>query len=374
MKFIIPILALSFSSFIVQAQNTTPTPMSATKIKDGGPATDALLNGPSSVKLDAAGNMYICDYDNNRIRKVDVKTGIITTIAGTGKHGFAGDGGPATDAALKGPTDVAIDSKGNIYIADSYNNRIRKIDASTGIINTIVGTGRIGFGGDGGPALKAQINIPSSVAVDSAGNIYIADFGNNVIRKVDVKTGNISTIAGDGKEGKKGDGGPATDAELDKPGGVAVTASGDVYIADETNCKIRKVDASTGTISAVAGTGKEGHKGDGGPATAAQLSKPCSVALDAAGNIYIADEYNAEIRKVDASSGDISTIAGTGKEGINTDDGDATSTMLDSPCGIAVDAKGNVYLTDHVTNIVRKIDSSGDMSTVAGKYVAPKKN
>jgi sugar lactone lactonase YvrE len=372
MKITLAIAAITLSSLIAYSQNPVPA-MSATKIKDGGPATDALLNGPSSVKTDAAGNLYISDYDNNRVRKVDAKTGVITTIAGTGKHGFAGDGALATDAALKGPSDIAIDAKGNIYIADSYNNRIRKIDIATGNINTVVGTGRMGYTGDGGPALKATLNIPSSVAVDPAGNIYIADFGNNVIRKVDATSGNISTIAGDGKEGKKGDGGAATDAELDKPGGVAVTSSGDVYIADEVNCKIRKVDGSTGIITAVAGTGKEGKKGDNGPATSAQLSKPCSVALDAAGNIYIADEYNAEIRKVDASSGDITTIAGTGKEAVDAADGDATTTALDAPCGVAVDASGNVYLADHLTSLIRKIDSSGDMSTVAGKYVEPKK-
>jgi len=364
-------LAFSFVSIIASAQTVTPS-MPAAKIKDGGPATAALLNAPANVKVDAAGNVYIADYSNNRVRKVDAKTGVITTVAGSGKQGFNGDGGPATDAAFKGVNDIAVDSAGDIFIADQFNNKIRKVDGKTGIVTTVAGSHQ-GSNGDDGPATKAQLNMPTSVGVDAAGNIYISDFGNNKIRKVDAKTGNISTIAGDGKEGKKGDDGPAKDAEIDQPGGMFVTPAGDVYFADEVNCKVRKIDGKTGDISTVAGNGKEGKKGDGGSATVAQLSKPCGVAMDAQGNIYIADEYNFKIRRVDAGSGEISTFAGTGKEGANGDEGDATSVALSGPCGIAVDSKGIVYFTDHTTNLVRKVDTSGDMTVFAGKYVEPKK-
>ena len=365
------ILAFSFITMAAQAQTVTPS-MPAAKIKDGGPATAALLNAPANVKVDAAGNVYIADYSNNRVRKVDAKTGVITTVAGSGKQGFAGDGGPATDATFKGVSDIAIDSAGDIFVADQFNNKIRKVDGKTGIVTTVAGT-HMGSNGDDGPATKAQLNMPNSVAVDAAGNIYISDFGNNKIRKVDAKTGTISTIAGDGKEGKKGDDGPAASAEIDQPGTILVTSNGDIYFADEVNCKIRKIDGKTGDISAVAGTGKEGKKGDGAAATAAQLSKPCGIAIDAQGNIYIADEYNFRVRKVDASSGEISTIAGTGKEGANGDEGDGTTVALSGPCGVAVDKNGNVYFTDHTTNLVRKVDGSGDMTVFAGKYVEPKK-
>ena len=293
---------------------------------DGGPAVEAELYNPAGVAVDGAGNLYIADASNNGIRKVD-STGTITTIAGTGELGFSGDGGPAVEAELYDPAGVAVDSAGNLYIADSGNQRIRKVDL-TGTITTIAGTGEFGFSGDGGPAVEAELHSPRGVAVDSAGNLYIADSRNRRIRKVD-STGTITTIAGTGEFGFSGDGGPAVEAELRSPRGVAVDSAGNVYIADSGNRRIRKVD-STGTITTIAGTGEFGFSGDGGPAVEAELRSPYGVAVDSAGNVYIADVIDQRIRKVD-STGTITTIAGTGEFGFSGDGGPAVEAELRRP-------------------------------------------
>ena len=328
---------------------------------DGGPAVEARLAFPRDVAVDSAGNVYIADSWNVRIRKVD-STGTITTIAGTGESGFSGDGGPAIQAALNYPRGVAVDSAGNVYIADTWNDRIRKVD-STGTITTIAGTGEWGFSGDGGPAAAARLASPSDVAVDSAGNLFIADRANDRIRKVD-STGTITTIAGTGESGFSGDGGPAIQAALDDPFGVAVDSAGNVYIADTDNVRIRKVD-STGTITTIAGTGESGFSGDGGPAVEAELRHPRGVAVDSAGNVYIADTDNVRIRKVD-STGTITTIAGTGESGFSGDGGPAIQAALNYPRGVAVDGAGNVYIADIGNHRIRKVDSAGVISTVAG--------
>ena len=328
---------------------------------DGGPATQARLNYPYGVAVDGAGNLYIADRYNNRIRRVD-STGTITTIAGTEKRGFSGDGGPAIQAPLFLPTGVAVDGAGNLYIADQYNHRIRKVD-STGTITTIAGTGERRFGGDGGPAIQAQLDEPTGVVVDGAGNLYIADLANHRIRKVD-STGTITTIAGTGERGFGGDGGPATQAHLNYPYGGAVDGAGNLYIADLTNHRIRKVD-STGTITTFAGTGERGFGGDGGPAIQAQLDAPSGVAVDEAGNLYIADWSNARIRKVDGT-GTITTIAGTGERGFGGDGGPATQAQLDDPTGVAVDGAGTLYIADQYNHRIRRVDSTGTITTIAG--------
>ena len=277
---------------------------------DGGPAIQAALDRPSGVAADGAGNLFIADMDNHRIRKVD-PAGVISTVAGTGVFGSGGDGGPAVDARLFYPKGVAVDGAGNLFIADMDNHRIRKVDPA-GVISTVAGTGEFfgGFGGDGGPAIQADLDSPSGVAVDGAGNLFIADMGNHRIRKVDA-AGTITTIAGSGEtgffgggfSGDGGDGGPAIQADLDSPSGVAVDGAGNVFIADRDNHRIRKVDAA-GVISTVAGTGVFGFGGDGGPADLAQLRRPYDVALDGTGNLYIADSSNHRIRVLTPMTGD----------------------------------------------------------------------
>jgi len=256
---------------------------------DNGPATGAELFQPLGVALDSAGNVYVADSSNNRIRKVS--NGVITTVAGNGTPGFSGDGGPATSTGLNYPSGVALDSAGSLYIADAGDNRIRKV--SNGVITTVAGTGGWGgYGGDGGPATSAWLLVPSGVAVDSAGSLYIADAGNNRIRKV--SNGVITTVAGNGTLGYSGDGGPATNAQLNGPEGVAVDSGGNIYIADMDNNRIRKV--SNGVITTVAGNGTQGLSGDNGPAVSAELYRPEGIAVDATGNLYIADTWNNRIR------------------------------------------------------------------------------
>ena len=331
---------------------------------DGGAATAAMLTSPQGVALDGSGNLYIADRDVNRVRKVDT-SGNISTVAGTGSFGDSGDGGAATAATLGSPRGVALDSSGNLYIADYFSHRVRKVDATTGNISTVAGTGSVGSGGDGGAATAATLNLPRGVALDGSGNLYIADEQNHRVRKVDATTGNISTVAGTGTPGFSGDGGAATAAMLTSPQGVVLDSSGNLYIVSR-NPFVRKVDATTGNISTVAGaTG--GFSGDGGAATAARLSSGSGgVALDGSGNLYIADTGNHRIRKVD-TSGNISTTAGAGASG---DGGAATSATLSLPEGVALDGSGNLYIADEGNHRVRKVDTSGNISTVAGTGIS----
>jgi S-formylglutathione hydrolase FrmB len=239
------------------------------------------------VAVDEHRNVYIGDSGNDRVRKVSTD-GTITAFAGTGKPGFSGDGGPATQAQLDRPSGVAVDGHGNVYISDANNSRVRKVSAADGTITTLAGTGKRGFSGDGGPATQAQLDGPEAVAVDERGNVYIAEVDNNRVRKVSTD-GTITTLAGTGKESFGGDGGPATQADLYSPLGVAVDGLGNVYIAEKGNARVRKVSAVDGTITTVAGTGRQGSRDDGGPATEAKLGVPLDVAVDGRGNIYIAE-------------------------------------------------------------------------------------
>jgi len=328
---------------------------------DGGPATSALLYSPTGVAVDAASDLYIADYYGNRIRKV-AGSGTITTVAGNGSFGFAGDGGAATSAGLAYPAGVAVDASGSLYVADFGNARIRKVTA-TGIIDTLVG----GALGDGGLGVFGVLNQPSGVASDNAENTYVADTYNHRVRMV-AANGTITTVAGTGVAGFSGDGGAATSAQLNGPQGVALDASGNLYIADSSNHRVRMV-AANGTITTVAGTGVAGFSGDGGAATSAQLNSPQGVALDASGNLYIADSSNYRVRKV-ATSGAIATVAGNGSFGFAGDGGAATSAEMRNPTGLAVDVSGNLYIADSSNYRVRMVAANGKITTVAGTGVA----
>jgi sugar lactone lactonase YvrE len=269
---------------------------------DGGPAINATLHSPTGVFVDRFGNIFIADTGNSRVREVVAATGNIQTVAGNGTFGFSGDGGPAISAALSGPEGVFLDSSGNIFIADSGNQRIREVAAATGNIQTMAGNGTFGFGGDGGPATNATFFDPSDLSVDCSGNIFIADSGNQRIREVVAATGFIQTVAGNGTFGFSGDGGPATNAELAQPTGVYVDSSGNLFIVDTYNSRIREVVAATGIIQTVAGNGTFGFSGDGGPATSAELDLRVGfsngITGDRHGNLLIAEESNSRIRRI----------------------------------------------------------------------------
>ena len=311
---------------------------------------------PYDVALDGAGNLYIAQVSYRRIRKVDT-AGVITTVAGSGARGFGGDGGPATEAMLGFPFGVAVDGAGNLYIADRDNDRIRKVDAA-GVISTVAGNGLLGNSGDGGPATEARLNNLSDVTVDGLGNLYVAS--NHCIRRVDA-AGIITTVAGQNARpghggGRGGDGGAATAAQLYYPASVAVDGVGNLYIADRGNNRIRKVDRA-GVITTVAGSGARGFGGDGGPATAAQLDWPRGVALDGLGNLYIADRDNQRIRKVD-TAGVITTVAGSSTTGgFGGDGGPAVAAQLNRPYGVAPDGAGNLYIADTSNNRIRRVSA-----------------
>lgn len=306
---------------------------------DGGAATNARLTNPSGVAVDSYGNVLFADTGNSRIRRVDTN-GIITTVAGTNAAGFAGDGGFANLAKLNGPYGVALDAGGNYFIADAGNSRIRKVDTN-GIITTVAGNGTAGYGGDGAAATNAPINAPHGVAVDGVGNLFIADTSNNRIRMVDTN-GNITTLAGTNSAGGTGDGGPATNAMLNSPQGVAVDGAGNIFIADCNNRRIRRINA-TGIITTFAGTNVSGFSGDGGPATNARLTLPAGVAVDSYGYVFIADSVNNRIRQVDPN-GIITTVAGNGSTSFSGDGGAATNAGLGPAFGMATEPDGSLLI------------------------------
>jgi DNA-binding CsgD family transcriptional regulator/sugar lactone lactonase YvrE len=323
---------------------------------DGGPATRAELAPPTAVATDGSGNLYITT--GNAIRKVSASG--ITVVAGSGIPGYEGDGGSATQAKFlfsplglpaPGPEGITAGVDGSLYIADGGNNRIRKLDVN-GTVSTVVGTGARGYGGDGGPAALAVLADPRGVAVDRLGNLFVADTGNDRIRKVD-RSGVILTIAGTGHQGFSGDGSSATAADLNTPMGLAIDSEGNVYVADAGNDRVRRISPS-GVIETVAGTGQGGFSGDGAAATAARLRFPVAVAIAPSGGLYIADSDNNRIRKVDLRN-NISTVAGTGESGYGGDGGPARSGKLERPFGVAIDSSGAVYIADSGNNRVRRV-------------------
>ncbi len=316
---------------------------------DGGLATDASFYYPAGVCADDTGNIYIADKWNHRIRKVNANTGVVNTIAGNGTGGFEGDNGLADTAELFYPSGICIDSNNNLYIADEFNARVRKIEATTGIITTVAGKGAGTALGDGGPATNATVGC-EGVFITPLGNLYIADAANSLVRKVDLSTGIIVSVAGNGVAAYAGDGGAATNASLNEPWGVFIDAAENIYIADRLNNRVRKVSHATGLISTIAGTGIAGFAGDGGLAINAEINSPKNVLIDPSGNIYIVDDLNNRIRKIDAITGYISTIAGGGTGGDNIP---ATDASLFQPQSICFDGSGSVFIAENQK--VRKV-------------------
>ena len=339
---------------------------------DGGQAVKAQLNNPSGLAVDQAGNLYVADSGNNCVRVISA-SGTIGTFAGNSSLGpaYGGDGGPAADAALNGPTGVAVDASGNLYIADTYNNRVRKV-APDGTITTAAGTGTPGFSGNNQPVATSALFLPTAVAVDTSGNLYVADLGNSLIRMV--ASGNVKTVAGNPTGVPPSDGLTAVSVRLSGPTGVAVDPGGNVFFAEGSIgsgsglaggvFRIWKVTAD-GLFFAWAGNGQNSFSGDGGPASVAQTNAPSGVALDSSGNLYVADYLNHRVRKI-TPAGLITTIAGTGVAGFSGDGGPAVNAQLNGPLGVAADAFGNVFIADSGNNRIREVLADGTIGTYAG--------
>ena len=329
---------------------------------DGGAATSAGMYNPANIAFDSANNLYICDYNNNRVRKVTNTTGIISTV-------------PTPSVTLNKPADIKFDSLDNLYIAEADGQRIRLVTASTGVVSILAGTGSSGSSGDGGLATLATFSNPRGIALDSAGNIYIADWGNHVVRKITVSTGIITRFAGTlSTSGYSGDGGAATSARISYPWGVNIDSANNLYIAEWGNHVIRKVILSTGVISTVAGIGTQnGYTGDGGLATSAKLANPRGCVVDTAGNIYIADTVNNVIRYVAASTGIITTIAGTTVAGYSGDGGLPTSAQINGPEGVGISKTGELHIADGGNSVIRKIyvNTSSGAWSITGSILGP---
>lgn len=319
---------------------------------DGGPATKAELNNVFGVARGPDGFLYICDMDNARVRRVG-PAGTIETYAGNGVRGRKGDGGPADKASLNMPYELAWDKAGNLFIVELANNAVRRVDAKTRIITTIAGTGKPGFSGDGGPATQAQFNAPHSLAFDPAGDLYVCDILNHRVRKIDMKTGIISTWSGTGEAKTAPDGSPISGSPLNGPRALAFGADGNGYLALREGNALLLLDPKANTLKRVAGTGKSGFSGNGGPALQATLSGPKAVSLDAAGNVYLADTESHSIRYLDVKKGTLEVLVGNGKKGDGPDGGDPLNCQLTRPHGVFVDKDGSVFIGDSETHRVR---------------------
>jgi streptogramin lyase len=325
---------------------------------DGGPAAKALLNQPFDVAFDRSGHLYLSDTFNHRIRRVDAKSGIITTVAGNGKKGFGGDGGPASDAMLNEPYGIELDQDGNLFIVDRLNYCIRKVDAKTGTIATIAGTGaKSGYGGDGGPATKALLVEPNGIALDGKGKLYIADVAGHRVRVVDLTAGTIATLAGNGKGATAGDGGAIDKATFNGPRALAVYPDGSLLVVERNGNSVRRIDLKNGVVTRFAGTGKKGYTGDGGKALDATFDGPKEIDIDKDGNVYVVDTENEAIRRIDAKSLIITTVAGKGRTktpGLG-DGGPATDATLGRPHGVAIGPDGAIYIGDTNSHRVRRV-------------------
>ena len=319
---------------------------------DGGPATAAMLREPFMCAFDPAGNLVFSESRNYCVRRIDAQTGVITTLVGDGQPGYSGDGGPAAQARLYEPYSLTVDNNGDIYIVDRLNAAVRKVDGATGIISTVAGTGEPGYGGDGGPGTLAQLREPNDCYLDGRGGLLIADIQDQRIRRLGLDTGIITTFAGNGEKVRAGDGLPATQASILGARAVCMDGIGNTYIAEREGNGVRKVDTS-GIMSTLAGTGERGYTGDGGPAIAATWGAPKAIRCDAAGDVIVVDTENHAIRRINAD-GIVTTIAG-GHLGADGDGGPATAAGLERPHGCGIGPDGTLYIADSNNHRVRAV-------------------
>jgi sugar lactone lactonase YvrE len=321
---------------------------------DGGPGALAQVNNPYGLTMGPDGALYFCEIGNHRVRRLDLKTHVISTAAGSGEKGYSGDGGAALGASLNEPYEVRFDKAGNMFFAEMQNHVVRRVDAKTRLISTVAGTGTAGFGGDGGPATAAQLRQPHSIAFDGEGRLLICDIGNHRIRRVDMKSGKIETWAGTGERKPTPDGAPIAGTPLNGPRAITSDPEGNLYLVLREGNAVYRLDVRAGKIFHIAGTGESGYSGDGGPAKLAKLSGPKGIAWAPDGSLYLADTESHTIRRVDLKSGVITTVAGTGKRG-DGPDGDAKLCQLSRPHGIFVSPAGAVYIDDSESHRVRAL-------------------
>jgi len=321
---------------------------------DGGPGVEARVNNPYGLVVGPDGALYICDIDNHVIRRLDLKSGIITTVAGSARKGYSGDGGPAREAMLNQPYEIRFDKAGNMYFVEMPNHVVRRVDRKTGIITTIAGTGTAGFGGDGGPATKAQFRQPHSIAFDPQGRLLICDIGNHRVRRLDMKTGVVETWLGTGERKPTPDGSPLEGTAVNGPRAIDVDPQGNLYLALREGNAVYRVDTKAGRYVHLAGTGEKGYTGDGGPAKKALLSGPKGIAWSPDGGVYIADTESHTVRRIDLKSGLITTVVGTGERG-DGPDGNPLACKTARPHGVFVDKGGTLYIGDSEAHRVRML-------------------
>ena len=343
-------MVMSFTAGVIQTVVGTGEPAYG---GDGGPATRAALREPFMCAFDAQGNLFLAEAKNHCVRRVDQATGIITTVAGNGQAGYSGDAGPATEATLNEPYSLQVDRNGDLYIVDRLNAAVRKVDGATGIITTAAGTGEPGYGGDGGPGNQAQLREPNDCFLDGRGGLLIADIQDQRVRRLDLVNGIITTFAGNGEKARQGDGRPAIEASILGARAVCQDRRGKTYIAEREGNGVRRVDAN-GIMSTLAGTGDRGFTGDGGPALAATWGAPKAIRCDGEDNIIVVDTENHAIRRIDAATGVVTTIAG-GRLGGEGDGGNAIEAGLDRPHGCAIDREGDIYIADSNNHRVRVV-------------------
>ena len=319
---------------------------------DGGPGSAAQINNPYGLAIGPDGALYFCEIGNHRVRRLDLRTHIISTAAGSGRKGYDGDGGPALAAALNEPYEVRFDRAGNMFFAEMQNHIVRRVDKKTNIISTVAGSGTPGFSGDGGPAVKALLRQPHSIEFDPEGGLLICDIGNNRIRRVDLESGLISTFAGTGETQATPDGAPLAGTALNGPRAIARDSAGNLYLVLRQGNAVVRIDRQEKRIFHVAGTGEKGHAGDGGDAKLAQLNGPKGISYAPDGSLYIADTENHIIRRIDLKSGIIRTVAGTGERG-DGPDGDPLKCRLSRPHGIFVASDGVIYIGDSESHRIR---------------------